>query len=183
MSGREEIISTSHACNAFIYWDRKNMHILYLREWDLRHAAKDCKKLTSFFPVKQSCLPEPDRLTPSEPEPIAMPPIESASLPTEAYHASNGPQCKLANDGVNNNDNNSIPSNNITPAATIEVPDVTTFLDTAEDDDDAPKPVLVLETVKMLISSVIRFKSLTSLFYLNAVKEFIKLWDKYKTHP
>jgi len=52
-----------------------------------------------------------------------------------------------------------------------------------EDDNDAPQPASELESVEALIASAKRFRSFTPLFYLNAVKEFIKLWDKYKKNP
>lgn len=76
-----------------------------------------------------------------------------------------------------------MPSGDIEAAATGQVSNVTIFLDIAEDDNDAPKPVSKLESFEMLITSTKRFRSFTSLFYLNAVKEFINLWNKYKKNP
>jgi hypothetical protein len=78
-----------------------------------------------------------------------------------------------------------MPNNVETTLLTVtsQVSNVTTFLDMAEDDDDAPMPVSKLESVEALITSAKRFRSFTSLLYLNAVKEFIKLWDKYKKNP
>ncbi|KIK79518.1 hypothetical protein PAXRUDRAFT_161140, partial [Paxillus rubicundulus Ve08.2h10] len=64
-----------------------------------------------------------------------------------------------------------------TPSTTVM------FLDTTEDDNDSPESVTVLETVKRLVVDAKKFKSFTSLFHLNALKQFIELWEKYQHNP
>ena len=69
-------------------------------------------------------------------------------------------------------------------ADNIKVP-VVDFLDTAEDDDDAAEiqNEPVLEAIKRLILEAKKYKSFTSLFYLNMLVQFVELWTKYQQNP
>ncbi|KAH9996426.1 hypothetical protein BJV74DRAFT_883700 [Russula compacta] len=194
----------------------------YQQEQDLHHAAKDCKKITSFF----TAVTKVEKLTSTAPEPItaitepASPLVEEDHMPTQLPMPVSSSMLTPLPMSVSppmptplsipvppstppslsilvpppTPPPLSIPvppptppplsveehHESILPIATGQVLNVTTFLDMAEDDDDASKPVSELESIKALITSAKRFKLFTSLFYLNAVKEFIKLWDKYK---
>ncbi|KAI6146736.1 hypothetical protein BKA82DRAFT_10201 [Pisolithus tinctorius] len=57
---------------------------------------------------------------------------------------------------------------------------VVAFLDMTAEDNDRLESVPVLETVKKLIVDAKRFKSFTSLFYLDSLKQVIELWTKYQ---
>ena len=59
----------------------------------------------------------------------------------------------------------------------------TIFLDTTEDDNDITESISVLETVKKLTIEARKYKSFTSLFHLNSLKQFIELWERYKRNP
>ncbi|KIK77418.1 hypothetical protein PAXRUDRAFT_28810 [Paxillus rubicundulus Ve08.2h10] len=57
------------------------------------------------------------------------------------------------------------------------------FLDMMGDDSDSENLVPVIDTVKQLIKDVKKDKSFTLLLHLNALKQFIKLWEEYKKIP
>ncbi|KAF9225674.1 hypothetical protein BS17DRAFT_765486 [Gyrodon lividus] len=57
------------------------------------------------------------------------------------------------------------------------------FLDMTGDDSDSENLVPIIDTVKQLIKDVKKYKTFTLLLHLNALKQFIELWEKYKRIP
>jgi hypothetical protein len=190
-------------------YTRAGRTFTYLREQNLHHAAKDCKKITLFF----ATVTKVKKLTSSAQESIAAT-IGSASPSVMEHHTSVSPFASVSSP-VPISPLTQLPSSrpisplasvsSLTPmplpmkehhtsnnieltestflTATGQVSDVIIFLDITEDDDVASKPVSELKSIQTLITSVKRFISFTSFLYLNAVKEFIKLWNKYKKNP
>ncbi|KAH7881694.1 hypothetical protein F5I97DRAFT_1933136 [Phlebopus sp. FC_14] len=175
----------------------------YLRERELQQGAQNNKKITSFFAPLQSSVEAPilqhheESLSTSAPTAspgsavITVEPVTSTdkrqeesndlesnrntSHPTVESNTSSEPSVASFLDTVSDDDE--------APNYTSSEPSVASFLDTVSDDDDAPNSGPVLEIVKTLIINAKKFKSFTPLFYLNSLKQFIELWEKYQRNP
>ena len=170
----------------------------YLREHSLREAAKNNQKITSFFqprarhqdpiPSTSSADPEPS-LSPIPNVPV----LDETSVlsPDKSSCSSVTTDCEDldldsnldTNLGLQAKGDHGLPTLD-GDADNIKVP-VVDFLDTAEDDDDAAEiqNEPVLEAIKRLILEAKKYKSFTSLFYLNMLVQFVELWTKYQQNP
>jgi len=168
----------------------------YLRERALQHAAQDNKKITSFFaPAANSHITLPTRTTPTEHDLDIELPKKAVTLSSDSSHMSEDestpflehktPESTPADTAM------SVPSNTsnkfhcllLTHTANGLEPLPTSFLDMTTDEDDTSNLEPVLDMIKTLIMSAKKFKSFTSLFYLNSLKQFIELFEKYQKNP
>ncbi|KAI5992740.1 hypothetical protein EDD15DRAFT_2368025 [Pisolithus albus] len=173
----------------------------YLREWEMRQAARDNKKITSFFQQRARNSPPSQRDIGSQAIMISDSDSarESSEEPDSAHQHSilpaqsqlpivDDPPCLPSTATASppimtlelqvSEDNQDVLSN---PTEAGEP--LTSFLETVADEDDSPNMESVFETVNRLIGNAKKYKSFTSLFHLNSLKQFIKLWEKYQWNP
>ena len=180
----------------------------YLRERNLREAAKDNKKITSFFQLKPSILshhhvqpihgsPTPS-LNPSISIVMPNPPITICDtvLPVSNNEPEPSKPTDLpilpddSNDESNKSANRGPQSDLLDPEQPIDNDidetnsPLSLFLDTTGDDEVTESNTEpVLETVDKLLEQAKKYKSSTSIFYLNSLKQFINLNMKYQANP
>jgi len=170
----------------------------YQRQKDLREAAKGCSKITSFFKPTTTDGNEPtgptiaaltDAISSAigrEPSPMAIPAVISAMDDTSS-------QSSCASDHTSSTDDSGSATDDIIPSTTNYTPSTSTshstahsmpsgiskpgatlgpvsFLDMAEDDDDAAESTSVAHDVAKLIHDAKKFKSFSTLFYLNSLR-------------
>jgi hypothetical protein len=195
----------------------------YLREKQLREAAKNNNKITAFFKPKPQAHPPP---SPSPPEPIisipesplapnhvalqsetSVPPSDADSNSShspmvkplkvsEEFGPETGSGCSVCtsptpdqNAGDSESDSKPEDVRGMSPiqdrAGVDNDHDVSTlsFLDMTHEDIDDRHIESVLDTIKRLTVDAKKYKSFKSLFHLNALEQFVELWEKYQHNP
>jgi len=168
----------------------------YLQERALRHAAQDNKKITSFFaPAANSRITLPTRTTPTEHDLDIELPNKAVTLSSDSSHTIEDestpflehetPESTPADTAMSVPSNTSNKFHCLLPTHTADglEPLPTSFLDMITDEDDTSDSDHVLNMIKTLIMSAKKFKSFTSLFYFNSLKQFIELFKKYQKNP
>jgi hypothetical protein len=178
----------------------------------LREAAKDNKKITSFFQLKAKPLIPNHHHVQAIHGSLTLTPSPSVSpSPSISILVPNAPICDTIMS--NNESKPSKPTNLLTllddsndefnesanqdPQPDLLDPEqpihndvdgtnfpLTSFLDTTGDDEVTESNMEpVLETVNKLLEQAKKYKSFTSTFYLNSLKQFINLNTKYQANP
>ena len=178
----------------------------YLREHHLRKAAKNNQKITSFFwpqakPSNQftshyqiTDIPLSPALTQSLSPSSNVTGLTGMMLTSESNTSSPSHNSEdesgtrmdvtqlaldLTSAELNHSGSGLADGDNID----ADIP-LTSFLDTTGDDEVTEtnsKPVL--ETISRLMEEAKKYKSFTSMFYLDSLQRFITLWTKYQGNP
>jgi len=156
----------------------------YLQKQDLQHAAQNNHKITSFFTPGSRTINKTKAHSAGHictPSPVIAPPGADVTPPDDPQLIPS----QLATQSFNSLPPNPPPADATSDSAVTDVLEAdnlapTIFLDTTEDDNDITESISVLETVKKLTIEARKYKSFTSLFHLNSLKQFIELWEQYK---
>ena len=162
----------------------------YIWERALQHAAQNNKKITTFFaPTATSCITLPTR-APTQHD--IEPPNEAVTLSLDGSHPSEDstrplehqmPISPLTDAAMSIPPDTPTSNNNLPIHREGSEPLPTSFLDMTADEDNTSDSETVLDTIKTLVTNAKKFKSFTSLFYLNSLKQFIELFEKYQKNP
>jgi hypothetical protein len=170
---------------------------IYLCNRALQDAAKNNAKITTFFQPAAQPPPTPSlsRATSQSPTIISDCPSQTPSCDTSPTRTPTSPPITLA---VPNLEPELAPvgwepdsKSELGPElvesqvndANSKTP-LVSFLDMTGDDNSAESNTdPVLETIRKLMVDAKKYKSFTSLFYLNTLKQFIELWGTYQCNP